>query len=136
MSFKETLKENNANRIKYKGDLARSLIKSSEEAILTAHSIKITDSTLKSIFRELYEAFRQYCEAIGYMRGYELINHNVITLFLSDVLKERTISSRFETYTKIRKGINSGNHLGRKTVEGALREVPRITSHLRKYMYP
>jgi hypothetical protein len=46
--------------------------------------------------RELYEGMREYCEAIGYLRGYKFQDHESITYFLRDILKEQSISMKFE----------------------------------------
>jgi len=66
----------------------------------------LTAKTSKTILRELYEGMREYCEAIGYLRGYKFLDHESIGLFLRDILKEDSLFKRFDRYRKLRNGIN------------------------------
>ena len=112
---------------------AKSLIKSSEQALNTARIIPIKEETLKTIFRELYESLRQYCEALGYSEGYKFLNHESITSFLNEILGEKEISLKFDRYRKLRNGINYyGNNIEISTVKEALRDIPLIISKLKK----
>ena len=69
--FEESLREGYVKQIPINSIRAKSLIKSSQEAINTAREIPIEEGKLKSIFRELYEGFREFCEALGYINGYK-----------------------------------------------------------------
>jgi len=112
---------------------AKSLIKSSKHALNTAKIIPCKEETLKTIFRELYEALRQYCEAIGYLKGYKFLNHESITAFIDEILKEKEISLMFDRYRKLRNGINYyGNSIEILTVKKALKEIPLIINKLKK----
>ncbi len=66
------------------------------QAIETAKVIPLNLGTLKSILRELYEGLREYCEAIGYLRGYTFLDHELIGFFLRDVLKEQSFFAQFD----------------------------------------
>ena len=112
---------------------AKSLIKSSEQALNTARIIPVKEETLKTIFRELYESLRQYCEALGYSKGYKFFNHESITPFLNEILEEKEISLKFDRYRKLRNGINYyGNSIEISTVKEALREIPLLIGKLKK----
>ncbi len=112
---------------------AKSLLKSSFQALETARSIPLKSSTLKTILRELYESLRQICEAIGYRKGYKFLDHASITLFLKDKLSEEGLSQRFDHYRKLRNGINYyGNEISLETTRLALREIPKLIGRLRK----
>jgi len=118
------------DRIKYK-----SLLKSSEEAVYSANKIPIETSTLKSIIRELYEGLRQFCEAIGYLKGYKFLSHEAITYFIEDILREQRLSAKFDRYRKIRNGINYyGEDVSEETVKEALREIPELINQLGKHI--
>jgi len=80
-------------------------MKSSEQAVISASSISLNETNLKTILRELYEGLRQFCEAIGYVQGYKFSSHEDITLFLKSVLKEESISERFDRYRILRNRI-------------------------------
>ncbi len=106
MEFENSIKEGYAKRIPINIIRAKSLMKSSKQAIETAKLIQINEDSLKTIFRELYEALRQYCEAVGYFKGYKFNSHEVIANFLKEILKEDSLSIKFERYRKLRNGIN------------------------------
>jgi uncharacterized protein (UPF0332 family) len=113
---------------------AKSLIKSSEQALATAKIIPFQEETLKTIFRELYESLRECCEAVGYIRGYKFSNHESITDFLDEVLEEKELSLKFDRYRKLRNGINYyGNLIEIQTVKDALMEIPLLINKLKKY---
>ena len=131
MDFKRSLEEGYAKEIKKNKNRAKSLVKSSDASIKTAKIIPINEISLKSIFRELYEGLRQYCEAIGFQKGYKFQSHEVISYFLRDVLKEKNISMKFDRYRKLRNGINYyGNDIDVLSVKNALSEIPKITKYL------
>ena len=114
---------------------AKSLVKSAEEAVYAARKLPLEASTLKSIIRELYEALRQYCEAIGYCNGFKFLSHEVITFYLEEVIKEPRLAARFDRYRKIRNGINYyGDDVSEETVKEALVEIPKIMDDLKKFI--
>ncbi len=133
MIFKNLIKAGLVRKVPTDIVRAKSLIKSSEQALNTARIIPIKEETLKTIFRELYESFRQYCEALGYSKGYKFLNHESITLFLSEILREKEISLKFDRYRKLRNGINYyGNNIEISTVKEALRDIPLLIGKLKK----
>lgn len=118
-----------ANRIR-----ALSLLRSSLQAIETARSIPLSPNTSKSILRELYEGLREYCEALGYLNGYKFLDHESITHFLRDHIKEPSISIKFDRYRKLRNGINYyGEDVDIETVKDATVEIPKLVQELEKY---
>ena len=132
--FDQSLAEGYVKRIPISTLRAKSLIKSAEEAIATAKDIPLKEGKLKSIFRELYEGLREYCEAMGYLKGYKFQTHEVITHFISDILKEENISKKFDRYRRLRNGINYyGESIAKETVQEALEEIPKIKKELEKY---
>jgi len=134
MNFDTCLKEGNAKKVPVNKALTKSLITSSKQAIETAKSISLIESSMKSILRELYEGLREYCEAIILLQGYKILDHISITYFLKDILKEDKLSERFDRFRKLRNGVNYyGNDLNKATVEDALKEVPKIIKELEKY---
>jgi len=114
---------------------AASLFKSSTQAIETAKTISLDMDTSKTILRELYEGLREYCEAIGYLYGYKFLDHESIVYFLYDILKELSISKRFDRYRKLRNGINYyGEDINIETVKDAVFEIPRLIKELEKHL--
>ena len=84
--------------------------------------------------RELYEGLIEYCEAIGYSKGYKFLDHESIGYFLRDILKEQSVYVKFDRYRKLRNGINYyGNDIDMETVKEAIIEIPKIIKELEKY---
>lgn len=134
MSFENLIKDGFVKRVPIDIVRAKSLIKSSGQALSTAKIILFKEETLKTIFRELYESLREYCEALGYIKGYKFLNHESITNFLDEILGEKEISLRFDRYRKLRNGINYyGNTIEIQTLKNALRDIPLLIDSLKKH---
>ena len=132
-SFQEYIEEGKAKRVPTNSIRARSLVKSSEQAIITAKAIHLTEISSKTIFRELYEGLREYCEAIGYLKGYKFLDHLSITYFLQDILKQKALAMKFDRYRKLRNSINYyGEGINASTVKEALEEIPKIINSLKE----
>lgn len=135
MRFEESIKSGFAKETKKDIIRAKSLIKSSKEAIETANNITLDEKSLKSVFRESYEGFRQYCEAVGYIKGYKFLSHEAISYFLKDKLNEDKISYIFNRYRKLRDGINYyGESVTKETVLEALQTIPKAIKELSKHI--
>ena len=106
MNFENSLNDGKAKKVMPASIRASSLFKSSIQAIETAKVIQLNPNTLKSVLRELYEGLREYCEAIGYLRGYKFLDHESVGYFLRDILKEQSVSMKFDRYRRLRNGIN------------------------------
>ena len=114
---------------------AKGLLQASCDAIETALEIPMVEKKYKTILRELYEGLRQYCEAIGYSRGYKFSTHEVIVFFLDEILHEPEISSSFNKYRKLRNGINYyGKDISSDKVKYAKKEIPFLIQKLKKYV--
>ena len=134
MNFENSLAEGKVKKVIPNKIRALSLFKSSIQAIETAKVIQLNPDTLKSILRELYEGLREYCEAIGYLRGYKFQDHESITYFLRDILREEPASKKFDRYRKLRNGINYyGEDIDIETVKEAIKEIPLLVRKLEKY---
>ncbi len=113
---------------------AKSLFKTSYQAVEAAKDIQVKEEKANSILRELYEGIHQYCEAIGYLKGYKFQSHEEITIFLRDILKEPIIADKFDRYRKLRNGINYyGESVSLETTKEALQEIPILIKKLDKY---
>lgn len=134
MNFENSLNAGKAKKVAPNIIRASSIFKSSVQAIETARIIQLGPTTLKSILRELYEGLREYCEAIGYLRGYKFLDHESIGYFLRDILKEQSVYVKFDRYRKLRNGINYyGENIDIETVKEAVIEIPRLIKELEKF---
>jgi len=133
MSFEESLEEGYAKRVRVDTIRARNLSSAGRKAVETAKVIPLSETSSKTILRELYEGLREYCEAIGYKHGYKFLSHEAITHFLADILEEQKVSSRFDRYRKLRNGINYyGKDMALGTVEKASEEIPSLLRRLER----
>ena len=134
MNFENSLVNGKAKKVVPNKIRASSIFKSSIQAIETAKTIQLNQNTLKSILRELYEGLREYCEAIGYLRGYKFLDHESIGYFLRDILKEQSASMKFDRYRRLRNGINYyGEDIDIETVKEAIKEIPGLIKELEKF---
>ena len=134
MNFENSLVNGKAKKVIPNKIRTSSLFKSSIQAIETAKVIQLSPDTLKSILRELYEGLREYCEAIGYLKGYKFLDHESIGYFLKDILKEPSVSAKFDRYRRLRNGINYyGEDIDIETVKEAIIEIPNLIKELEKY---
>jgi len=134
VNFENSLIEGKAKKVMPNKIRALSLLKSSIQAIDTAKIIQLNPAALKTILRELYEGLREYCEAIGYLNGYKFLDHESITYFLRDILKEQPISVKFDRYRRLRNGINYyGEDIDIETVREAVIEIPKLVKEIEKY---
>lgn len=135
MNFRTILESGRARKVPINKIRALNLFKSSNQAIQTAKVISLNEESSKTIFRELYEGLREYCEAIGYTKGYKFLDHEAITYFLTDVLKERIVASKFDRYRRLRNGINYyGESIDIETVKLALLEIPKLVETLNNFL--
>ena len=134
MNFYYCLNERRVSKIAPNKIRASSLFKSSVQAIETAKLISLNIDSLKTILRELYEGLREYCEAIGYLHGYKFLDHESISFFIRDILKEQSIYKKFDRYRKLRNGINYyGENIDIETVKEAIKEIPLLIKELQKH---
>src|SRR3989338_2558346 len=134
MNFENSLIEGKVKKVTPNNIRASSLFKSSIQAIETAKLIQLNQNTLKSVLRELYEGLREYCEAIGYLKGYKFLDHESIGFFIRDILKEQSLFKRFDRYRKLRNGINYyGEDIDIETLKEARSEIPEMIKELKKY---
>ncbi|MBI2632559.1 hypothetical protein HYW75_06135 [Candidatus Pacearchaeota archaeon] len=134
MNFENSLRERKVRKVIPNKIRASSLVKSSIQAVETAKMIPLNTGSAKTILRELYEGLREYCESIGYSKGYKFLDHESIGYFLRDVLKEQAIYGKFDRYRKLRNGINYyGENIELETVKEAIMEISKIIKELEKY---
>ncbi|MFH0956317.1 MAG: hypothetical protein V1813_00480 [Candidatus Aenigmatarchaeota archaeon] len=136
MNFERSIRDGYARKVPVDMIRARNLMQSAKDAVSTAHGIKPEERKLKTIMRELYEGLREFCEAIGYMRGYKFLSHESIAYFIDDVLHEPALAGRFDRYRKIRNGINYyGHSISPETVREAASEIPKMLELLEKHAH-
>jgi len=134
MNFENSLIQGKLKKVMPNKIRASSLFKSSIQAVETAKAITLNINTSKTILRELYEGLREYCEAIGFLKGYKFLDHESIGFFLRDILKEQSLFNKFDRYRRLRNAINYyGEDIDIETVKEAITEIPKMIKEFEKY---
>ena len=134
MNFENSLIQGKVKKVMPNKIRASSLFKSSFQAVETAKAITLNINTSKTILRELYEGLREYCEAIGFLKGYKFLDHESIGFFLRDILKEQSLFNKFDRYRRLRNAINYyGEDIDIETVKEAITEIPKMIKEFEKY---
>ncbi|MBN2052945.1 hypothetical protein JW756_05555 [Candidatus Woesearchaeota archaeon] len=135
MNFEKAITLGDARKVPVDILRAKNITLSSKQAIATAKTIILTKESAKSIFRELYEGLREYCDALGYIKGYKFQTHECIAFFIREILKEEVLANKFDRYRKLRNGINYyGETIEEETVKEALKEIPELVRKLEKHV--
>lgn len=85
--------------------LVKSLIKTSNDRILTADSIKITTTSSNSVISLCYDALREVLECIANINGYKIYNHACYTALIIKVLKDEPNATEFDNLRKTRNNV-------------------------------
>ena len=85
------------NLIKSLRDMAKNKIKASNSLSMDFHHSKIT---------LLYDALREILESIALEKGFKIYNHECYTAFLKEILHLSEYADKFDSFRKIRNGIN------------------------------
>ena len=134
MNFESCLEDGTAKLVMPNSSRASGLFISSKQAVETAIIIPVQQNTLKSILRELYEGLGEFCEGLGYQRGYKFQDHESTGYFIRDILGEPSVASVFDRYRRLRNGINYyGEDVDIETVKEAIIEIPMLVKKLEKY---
>lgn len=136
MSWSECLKEEWVRLATPDVELAKSLKSPAQNWLNYALKHKVDENNSSPILSNLYEAFREICEAIGVLKGYKFYNHECITYFLKNNLNEENISLIFDKYRRIRNKINYyGFKVPPEVTKMALLEIPALIKQLKeKYL--
>jgi len=130
-NLEDCLKYGKTRKVEINKIRASSLLKSSHQAVETAKKMILEINSAKSVFRELYEGLREYCEAIGYLRGYKFLDHISISFFLRDIIKNLSAYKRFDRYRELRNRVNYyGDDIDLETVKEAKEDIPKLIKEL------
>ncbi len=135
MSWEDCLEEGLVRKASPDKELAKSLVKMSENRINFIKSVSTDVTNAPILLAECYEALREICEATIALKGFKVYSHQCITYFLKDILSESNIAEIFDKFRKIR---NSINYYGRTiTVDeskNGIEEILEIIDKLKKHI--
>jgi len=69
-------------------ELLKSLLKTSENKIISAELLVLNDTTANSKISLAYDSLRELLEALALKNGFKIYNHECYTAFLKEILKE------------------------------------------------
>lgn len=116
--------------------LIKSLILSSENKLDFLENQDINDKNSSIILANYYECLREICEAVSILNELKIYQHEAITLFLKDKLKETNIAEIFDRYRRIRNKINYyGKQINKQETLKAKIEIKETIKKLKeKYL--
>jgi uncharacterized protein (UPF0332 family) len=124
MDFKECIQKEiikdvllDANKVTSVRNIAQQKINSANYLPNEHHIAKIS---------LLYDALREYLEALALEEGYKIYNHECYTAFIKEILKK---SSKGDLFDKIRKTRNNINYYG---VDVNLEEAEEIIKEIKE----
>ncbi|MBI4164007.1 MAG: hypothetical protein HY512_04035 [Candidatus Aenigmarchaeota archaeon] len=131
MRFQDFIERGTVRKGERDIQLAKSLIKMSENQIKSMQSLGLTDVTASTIMATYYEALREIVEAICAKSGYKVYSHEAFTYFLKE-LGEDVIAEKFDRFRKIRNGINYyGKQIDKESVKTNKEDIVKIIGSLK-----
>lgn len=109
MDWKECLDKRITKEVKKDNNLTNSLVEIAQIKIKSADSL--SEEFFIAKITLLYDALREYLEALAIKNGYKIYNHECYTPFLKEILGKSNESESFDKIRKIRNGIS---YYGRK----------------------
>ncbi len=132
MNFEDFIKSKKVRKGTPDMQLAKSLIKMSENHLKSIEDMRLTEVSSATIMTNYYESLREIVEAIASIDGYKVYSHEAFTYFLKE-RGEDLISIKFDNYRKIR---NSVNYYGKPVevgiTEANINEIKKIIRELKE----
>lgn len=106
MDWKECIKKRFAKDVKKDEEIINSLLKTSENKLISSDELKISERTASSKVSLAYDSLRETLEVLAFKNRYKIYNHECYTAFLKEILNEQLIGEEFDELRKIRNSIN------------------------------
>ena len=124
--WKSCLGNKTAKPVKSDKNMIASLIKTSENKLLSEAKLEMSNITAVSKLSLAYDALRELLEAIALKNGYKIYNHECYTAFLKEILKQSNKGDEFDDIRKVR---NAVNYYGKDIRP---EEAAKVIEHTRK----
>ncbi len=136
LSWEEFIREGIVRKISIDKNLILSLLKTSDEGLNFFKDTKVKEDNSSTLFKNYYDALREICEALALSRGYKIYQHEAITSFLKNILREDRISYKFDRFRILRNGVHYyGKIIPEKETEKSINEIKEIIGLIkRKYL--
>src|SRR3989344_3687038 len=124
LSWKEYIKKGIIRKTSLDKNLILSLIKTADEGVDFFKNDIPDEKNSGILFKNYYDFLREICEAVALSREYKIYQHEAITLFLREMLKEEEMSFKFDRFRILR---NSIHYYGKSiTKEEELKDISDI----------
>ena len=135
LSWKEYLKRGIIRKASIDKNLIKSLIELGEEGLEFFKNKEISERNSGIIFKNYYDSLREVCEAVAISKEYKIYQHEAITLFLREILKEEEISFKFDRFRILRNSIHYyGKTISKEETIKAILDIKDIIKNL-KFKY-
>jgi hypothetical protein len=106
MDWNECIRKKIAKEIKKDEALISSLLKTSENKIISSDKLELSEQTAESKISLAYDSLREILEVLSIKKGFKIYNHECYTSFLKEILNENEKAEEFDELRKIRNSIN------------------------------
>jgi len=106
MDWEECYKKRIVKEIKKDFELIKSLIKTSNNKLISESELVMNDVNANSKISLVYDSLRELLEALSIKNDYKIYNHECYVPFLKEILRENEIAEEFDDVRKIRNQIN------------------------------
>ncbi len=130
MRWEECIDEGSVRRVRADRNRAKSLLRLAENKWKVAMKININEENASVLFTMVYDVLLEISHAIAVSKGYKILNHLCTTAFLEN-MGLHGIAIKFDTYRKIRNGVNYyGRQLKKDFVEASLEDMENVKKRL------
>jgi uncharacterized protein (UPF0332 family) len=131
MDWRECIDKRIIKKIHPDLEMAKSLIKMSENKLKSEEKLPMSNITAASKISLAYDSLRELLEALSLKKGYKIYNHECYVAFLKEILKEDALAEEFNEIRIIR---NEINYYGKEINVDEARAIIRRIKRLRHYV--
>ena len=133
LSWNEYLSKGIIRRTSLDRNMIISLIRTAKEGIEFFEKDAVKDENARTLLKNYYDSLREICEAVALSKGYKIYQHEAITSFFKEVLKEEMISFKFDRFRILRNGIHYyGKDISKEETSKSIGDIKEIIKILTK----
>jgi len=132
--WKDCIKDCEVKQISPDIEMASSLLKISNNKLISAKELKLREETSSSKISLNYDSVRELLEAIALINGYKIYNHVCYVSFLKEVLNLSELADEFNSLRIIRNDINYyGKEISIEEAEDVIKRLINLHKELINY---
>ncbi|MDP4012152.1 MAG: hypothetical protein Q8R00_00910 [Candidatus Nanoarchaeia archaeon] len=106
VDWNSCLKKIEAKKVQPDLEMAESLIKTSQNKLISAGELELKKETIASKISLLYDSVRELLEAIAIKKGFKIYNHICYTAFLKEIIDNNDLADDFDELRRVRNDVN------------------------------